>query len=221
MKKYDVILFDLDGTLTNPERGLGSGFVYALTKVGIPRENFGDLRRFIGPPLYEMWQEEFGFTPDASEHAIDVFREYYDIYGWWDNELYSGITDMLSALRGGGKKLAVATSKPEVTAKKVLSLFGLTEYFDFIAGAVSGTERHKKSQVIEYCLENLGVSDKRECAILVGDRIYDAEGAREAGIDSLGVLWGHGSYEEITTCGFTAFAKDTEGVCEKLLGEQI
>lgn len=220
MKKYDVILFDLDGTLTNPERGLVSGFVYALSKVGIERERFGDLRRFIGPPLYEMWQTEFGFTPEESEHAIDVFREYYDIYGWWDNELYPGIKELLSSLRTSGKKLAVATSKPEVTALRVLRLFGLTEYFDFIAGAISGTERHKKSQVIEYCLENLGAADDRSLAILVGDRIYDAEGANEVGIDSLGVLWGHGSYEEITTCGFTYVAETAEDVLKKLSEEK-
>ena len=217
MKKYDVILFDLDGTLTNPERGLVAGFEYALSKMGVAREDFGDLRRFIGPPLYEVWQAEFGFTPEESSHAIDVFREYYDIYGWWDNEVYFGIRDMLASLRGAEKKLAVATSKPEETAKRVLRLVGLTEYFDFIAGAVSGTERHKKAQVIEYCLENLGVKDSRCHAILVGDRMYDAEGALETGIDSLGVLWGHGSREELEKCGFTHLATDTNDVKNTLI----
>ncbi len=217
MKKYDIILFDLDGTLTDPARGLVSGFVYALSKMGVAREDFGDLHRFIGPPLFEVWQAEFGFTPEQSSHAIDVFREYYDIYGWWDNELYHGIKELLSSLRASGKKLAVATSKPEVTAKRVLKLFGLTDYFDFIAGALSGTERHKKSQVIEYCLESLGASAARERAILVGDRMYDAEGASECKIASLGVLWGHGSEEELATCGFTYVAADTSEVLNILI----
>ena len=217
MKKYGIILFDLDGTLTNPERGLVSGFVYALKKMGIAREKFGDLRRFIGPPLYEEWQSEFGFTPEESAHAIDVFREYYDIYGWWDNELYDGIVNMLSTLRASGKRLAVATSKPEDTALKVLALFGLDKYFDFIAGAVSGTDRHRKSQVIEYCLENLGCAHSRSDAILVGDRKYDAEGAGICGIDSLGILWGHGSREELVSSGFTFVAESTRDVLDMLL----
>ncbi len=217
MKKYDVILFDLDGTLTNPERGLAEGFSYALSKMGVEHESFGDFRRFIGPPLYEMWQSEFGFSPEESSHAIDVFREYYDVYGWWDNEVYPGVPELLASLKGAGKKLAVATSKPEDTAKKVLRLFGLDKYFDFIAGAASGTERHTKAQVIEYCLENLGISDARDCAILVGDRMYDSEGAGKCGIDSLGILWGHGSLEELESCGFTHIAKSTEEVLELLL----
>lgn len=218
MKKYDYIAFDLDGTLTDPENGLVSGFIYALDKIGIPNEARGDLKRFIGPPLYEYWQSEFGFTAEESAHAIDVFREYYDIYGWWDNKVYDGVETMLVDLRSAGKILAVATSKPEVTAKKVLFRFGLDKYFHFIAGAESGTVRHTKAQVIEYCLENLGSPDKEKC-ILVGDRCYDAEGARLSGIDSLGILWGHGSENEIKASGFTAMAKTTDDVVSMLLGK--
>lgn len=217
MKKYDIILFDLDGTLTDPARGLVSGFVYALSKVGVPREKFGDLRRFIGPPLYEEWQSEFGFTAEESAHAIDVFREYYDIYGWWDNELYTGVREMLESLRASGKKIALATSKPEVTARKVLDLFDLTRYFDFIAGAVSGTDRHRKSQVIDYCLENLVARENLSRVILVGDRKYDSEGAAECGIDSLGVLWGHGTEQELRSCGFTYVDKTPTDVVKRLL----
>lgn len=213
MKKYSTILFDLDGTLTDPARGLVCGFEYALKRMGIAREEFGDLRRFIGPPLYEEWQSEFGFTPEESSHAIDVFREFYDIYGWWDNEPYGGIVEMLAALRAGGYTLAVATSKPETTAKKVLSLFSLDGYFDVIAGAISGTARHTKAEVIDYCLGALGVSERDKC-ILVGDRIYDAEGAASCGIDSMGVLWGHGTEEEITASSFTYTARTPSDVSE-------
>lgn len=215
MKAYDYIAFDLDGTLTDPEHGLVSGFVYALNKTGIPKEDRGDLRRFIGPPLFECWQSEFGFTPEQSAHAIDVFREYYDVYGWWDNRVYDGVREMLEELRSAGKILALATSKPEETARKVLCRFGLDKYFHFIAGAVSGTERHTKSQVIDYCLEGLGSPDRSRC-ILVGDRCYDAEGAVASGIDSLGILWGHGSEEEIAASGFTYSARTPQEVAELL-----
>lgn len=213
MKKYTTILFDLDGTLTDPARGLVCGFEYALKRMGVPREKFGDLRRFIGPPLYEEWQSEFGFSPEESSHAIDVFREFYDIYGWWDNEPYAGIVEMLTALRASGYDIALATSKPETTAKKVLSLFALDGYFDVIAGAISGTARHTKSEVIEYCLGALGVTDRSGC-ILVGDRIYDAEGAAACGIDSMGILWGHGTEGEILTSGFTYTARTPRDVTD-------
>ena len=202
MKKYDYIAFDLDGTLTNPERGLVFAFIYALDRMKVAKEERGDLRRFIGPPLYECWQSEFGFTPEESERAIDIFRKYYDVYGWCDNRVYRGVENMLKELKASGKILTVATSKPEITAKRVLSLFKLDKYFDFIAGAASGTVRHTKSEVIDYCLENLGSPEKSEC-ILVGDRKYDAEGASICGIDSLGVLWGHGTPEELSSAGFT------------------
>ena len=215
MKKYRYIAFDLDGTLTDPERGLVFGFIFALDRMGVPEKLRGDLRRFIGPPLYECWQSEFGFTPEQSEQAIEIFRRYYDVYGWCDNRVYRGVREMLEELRASGKILAVATSKPEVTARKVLGLFKLDKYFDFIAGAESGTVRHTKCEVIEYCLEKLG-SPKREECILVGDRKYDAEGAKKCGIDSLGVLWGHGSETEILSSGFTYYDKTPSDVAKRL-----
>ena len=103
------------------------------------------MKRFIGPPLYEEWQRVFSFTPEESAHAIEIFREYYDVYGWWDNEPYCGIVFMLSELRKRGYTLAVATSKPEDT-----------KYFDFIGGALRSTARDKKSDVINYVLDSLG-----------------------------------------------------------------
>ncbi len=215
MKKYEVILFDLDGTLTNPERGLVSGFEYAFKKLNIEYGERDSLKRFIGPPLHSEWQRVFGFSPEQSADAIEIFREYYDVYGWWDNEPYEGIHSMLERLKKSGKTLAVATSKPEDTAKRVLNLFDLTKYFDFIGGALRSTTRDKKSDVIEYVLDSLG-SPKKELCVLVGDRKFDAEGAMTVGIDSLGVLWGHGSYEELSSAGFVSTVSSTEELFEFL-----
>ena len=201
MKKYSVILFDLDGTLTNPERGLISGFEYAFKKLGIDYGSRVSLGRFIGPPLFEEWQRVFGLTPEKSASTIAKFREYYDVFGWWDNEPYEGIKEALSELKKRGYTLAVATSKPEDTAKRVLNLFDLTKYFDFIGGALRSTERDKKSDVINYVLDSLGNPD-RSLVVLVGDRKFDAEGAQKCGIDSVGVLWGHGSENELSAAGF-------------------
>ena len=220
MKKYDVIAFDLDGTLSDPARGLIQGFVYCFKKLGISYENEDDLRKYIGPSLYEEWQEDFGFTPDEANDAIEVFREYYNIYGWWDNELYDGIPEMLDVLKRAGKKIVLATSKPLDTAKKILELFGLTEYFDFIGGAVSH-QNDQKWQVLNWSLSSVGVDLKDPLSldkcILVGDRKYDAEGANICGIDSMGVLYGHGTEEEIYSSGFTLFAKSVSDISKILI----
>ena len=201
MSKYDYIAFDLDGTLTDPVHGLVEGFIYAFKKMGV--KDYGDresLRRFIGPSLYVVWQDEFGFTEQTVVEAIEKFREYYNVYGWWDNVVYDGIVDMLRNLKAAGKKIFLATSKPENTAKKIMSLFELDKYFDFLGGA-SGDTRDHKWQVLEYAMAEVGADPKR--TVLVGDRVYDAEGAKKCGIDSIGVRWGHGTDEEIDTSGFT------------------
>ena len=214
MKKYDVIAFDLDGTLTDPEQGLVDGFIYAFKKMGVT--DYGDresLRRFIGPSLYVVWQDEFGFDETTVVEAIEKFREYYNIYGWWDNRVYPGIVEMLSELKAAGKTIVLATSKPEGTAIKIMKLFGLDRYFDFMGGA-AGDNRDHKWQVLEYSLKAVGADLGR--AILVGDRIYDAEGAAKCGIDSMGVKWGHGSAEELDSCGFTYLA-DTPNMVAELL----
>ena len=220
MKKYDVIAFDLDGTLSDPAKGLIQGFVYCFKKLGLPYDNQEELRKYIGPSLYEEWQEDFGFTPQEANDAIEVFREYYNIYGWWDNELYDGIPEMLSALKKAGKKVVLATSKPLDTAKKVLALFGLTDYFDFIGGAVSH-QNDQKWQVLNWSLSSVGVDlndpDSLAKCILVGDRKYDAEGAKICGIDSMGVLYGHGTEEEIYASGFTMCASSVADIAKALI----
>ena len=216
MKKYNIIAFDLDGTLTNPEKGLVKSFSYTFDKMGIPYNSADELKRFIGPPLYEEWQRCFGLTPEESAKALLFFREYYAEYGWWDNEIYPGVADMLKALKSGGKKIILATSKPEVFAKKILDLFEISCYFDFIGGASSDKTRDKKHEVLTYSLDAVGATDKDQC-ILVGDRVYDAEGAKICGIDSLGVLYGHGSYEEIESAGFTYVCNDVSDVTKLLL----
>ena len=217
MKEYELIAFDLDGTLTDPSHGLILGFEYAFKKLGIDYGTRDSLYRFIGPPLFEAWKSEFSLTDEESDRAVLLFREYYNVYGWWDNTIYPGVEDMLKALRSKGKKIVLATSKPEDTAKKVLKLFGIDKYFDFIGGAATHKVRDKKHEVLEYSLNSVGFTDKRR-AILVGDRIFDAEGARIVGIDSMGVLWGHSTPEEVSASGFTLIAKDTEEATRLLLG---
>ena len=214
MKIYEVIAFDLDGTLTEPSKGLVASFKFALDKMNIDYGCEENLKKFIGPPLREVWQETYGLSRDEGEKAVQIFRGYFAEYGWWNNEMYDGIPELLETLKSRGKKIILATSKPEIFAKKILELFKIDKYFDFIGGASTDTSRDKKHQVLEYSLKSVGVTslkDKNKC-ILVGDRKFDAEGAKICNIDSLGVLYGHGSYEEISTCGFTHFVKTVKDV---------
>ena len=211
MKKYDYIAFDLDGTLTDPEVGLVKGFMYAFDRVGIKYDDPKALRRYIGPPLHEEWKREYGFTEEETARAIAIFREYYDEFGWAENRVYEGIVDLLEALKAMGKTIVLATSKPENTARRIMALFGLDKYFDFCGGASTSSTRDKKWEVLEYSLLSVGATDKSRC-ILIGDRKYDAEGASIYGIDSIGVLWGHGSEEEIKSSGFTYVAKTPDDV---------
>lgn len=215
MKNYEYIIFDLDGTLTDPAAGLVRGFEYALDKMGFPKEEPEALRRFIGPPLLDVWQKEYSLDYDGACEMIRLFREYYDIFGWWDNIPYPGIEKTLSKLREAGKKLLVATSKPERTAKRVLSLFGLDKYFDFIGGAETGNKRYTKEAVLSYVLDSCSVNTAD--AIMVGDRFYDADGAKFCGMDSLGVLYGHGSPEEIENAGFSYVAETVEQIADLLI----
>ena len=216
MKDYKVILFDLDGTLTNPERGLIASFSYGLQKMNI---DYGDkmaLKRFIGPPLYETWKNEYSLSTEEATRALNLFREYYAIYGWWDNEVYPGVSEMLARLKNSGKRLMLATSKPEVFAKKVLRLFNLDQYFEFVGAASTDKTRDKKWEVIEYIFSTVGLTDKSS-VLMVGDRFFDADGAQRCGIDSLGVLYGHGSFEELSKSGFNYIVENVSDIADLIL----
>ena len=214
MKNYTTVAFDLDGTLTDPEAGLTSGFAYALSKMGIAFEDKKSLRRFIGPPLKAELMAVYGLDDSRGEECIRLFREYFSVYGWWDNRLYEGVPEMLEELKLRGKRLILATSKPEIFAKKILRLFDIDKYFDFVGAATLDHTRVEKSEVLSYALDSVGAD--REASVLVGDRSFDAEGARACDIDSLGVLYGHGSREEIEESAFTYLAERVSDILEIL-----
>ena len=202
MKKYDTVLFDLDGTLSDPAPGLIRSFKYALDKMGVDYGTPESLKRFIGPPLYAEWRRVFDFSDSEIDLALKTFRQYYALYGWWNNNIYDGVREMLASLKNAGFTLALATSKPAIFTYKVLKFFDIEKFFDFIGAADTDRTRDKKHEVIEHVFSNIGES-KMKNAIMVGDRLFDAEGATISGIDSVGVLWGHGTEEEIDAAGFT------------------
>ena len=208
---YKYILFDLDGTLTNPEIGITNCVMYALEKFGIKENDRKKLHPFIGPPLTYSFQTFYGLSEEESKQAVVFYRERFSVKGLYENEVYAGVPEMLRNLKEQGKIIILATSKPEEYAIKILKHFDLYQYFDFIAGATMDGSRGEKADVIAYALKISRIEDKTK-AIMVGDRNYDILGAKEHGLDSIGVLFGFGDYEELTKEGATYIAETVEDI---------
>ena len=213
----DYVLFDLDGTLTDPAEGITNSVAHALMKRGITVEDKSELNSFIGPPLTDSFEKYFGFSHEEAILAVEDYREYFKPKGMFENKVYEGIPEMLHGLKKAGKRLIVATSKPEVFAKRILEHFSLDGYFDFVAGSTLDGSRIKKGDVIRYALESCGVADIDRC-IRIGDRLHDVVGAAELGMSCIGVLWGYGAREELETAGADYIAEkvgDIEGIILK------
>jgi len=214
MSKYDHILFDLDGTLTDSGPGIINGFEYSLGKMGIDVPDRASLRRFVGPPLGDSFEKTLGFSPEDAAKGIAFYKEYYAEKGVYENDVYPGIRELLEKLKESGKKLIVATTKAELMANVVMDHFGLREYFDLMV-ASNNTDRKNKIDVLNYAIENGGVD--RERAVMVGDRFYDITGAAHYGMTSVGVLYGYGSRQELEEAGATHIAESVDSLYDILL----
>ncbi|MBQ8278879.1 MAG: HAD family hydrolase [Roseburia sp.] len=216
---YKYILFDLDGTLTDPGIGITNSVMYALKKFNIEVEDRASLYKFIGPPLLESFEKYYDMSKEESEQALKYYREYFRPHGLYENEVYDGVEDLLKALKEQGKALIVATSKPEEFAVEILKHFKLDKYFDFIAGATMDEKRVKKADVIAYALEECGVSDLTP-AIMIGDREHDVLGAKQVGLASIGVLYGYGDREELELAGATYIAENADDILKTILNNE-
>ena len=214
MKKKNTLLFDLDGTLTDPMIGITKSVQYALKKYGIVEENLWNLTKFIGPPLSHSFQEFYGFSEEESHKAVEYYREYFAPTGKFENVVYEGITETLGALKDSGFSLAVATSKPEVFAKDILEHFDLSKYFDFVGGALLHG-RTDKAEVVAYVLDNLNV--EKDCTVMIGDREHDILGGAKNGIETVGVLYGYGDRAEHEAAGAGHIVETVEELKEYLL----
>lgn len=214
--KYETLLFDLDGTLTDPALGITSGVAYALDYFGNEYESLSSLEHFIGPPLREHFMEFCGVDREKGEEYVAKYREYYAVTGIYQNKLYEGIEQMLDTLKKAGKKIVLATSKPEKFALIILEHFGIIKYFDFVAGALMSNTRTKKDEVIAYALENIKDFDLKT-TIMIGDRMHDVEGAAKFGIKTVGVTFGYGSREELTESGAAIICDTVEELGAELL----
>lgn len=213
---YKYVLFDLDGTLTNSELGITTCVQHALKKFGIEVEDRTELRPFIGPPLGESFQVYYGLSEEESKKAIEYYRERFSVKGLYENEVYDGVEKMLQTLKDSGKKLMVATSKPEKFTMIILEHFDLLKYFDFVAGATMDGSRGEKADVIRFALEKCSIKDKSE-VIMIGDRKFDILGAKENGLASIGVLYGFGDKEELTEAGADYIVERAEEIVRIVL----
>ncbi len=213
---YQTILFDLDGTLTDSSLGITNAAAYALEKMGISVSDRKELLSFIGPPLIESFQTFYHFSPEKSLEAVVYYREYYTEKGLFENTVYPHVPKLLENIHSQGKQLILATSKPEVFAKKILKHFGLDRYFTIIAGASLDSSRIKKADVIAYALAQLPLVRHQTC-IIVGDREHDIIGAQENDIASMGILYGFGNREELEQAGATYISDDINQTLEILL----
>lgn len=217
MRNYDVILFDLDGTLTDSAPGILNSVRYACRKLGLPIPGEETLRRFLGPPLIASFRELMGLDAADADRAVSAFREYFPTKGLFENEVYPGVPALLADIKSAGKTVIIATSKPEAYARRILEHFGLAQYCDFICGATLDETRTDKAEVIAYALETAGITG-RDGAVMVGDREHDVLGAKKNGLPCIGAVYGYGTAEELTAAGAAALAETVDELHKLLLG---
>jgi phosphoglycolate phosphatase len=197
---FQYILFDLDGTLTDPKIGITNSVMYSLEKFGIKVNDRKELFCFIGPPLIDSYMDFYGFSKEDALQAIVYYREFFGVTGIYQNDVYDGIENVLATLKNQGKKLILATSKPEKYANIILEHFGLAKYFDCVVGATFDGSLNYKSDIVAVALKRGGVDDISK-AIMIGDRHHDVDGGKANSLATIGVLYGYGSMEEFNECG--------------------
>ena len=212
-----MILFDLDGTLTDSGPGITRCVQYALASFGIEEPDLEKLNCYVGPPLLESFMNFAGLGCEEAQQAITKYRERYEAEGIFENEVYGGIPEVLAYLKEQGKILAVASSKPEKYVEQILEHFEIRKYFTVVTGSEMNETRTDKGEVIAETLRRLGAEDSRSDVVMVGDRSYDVIGARENGLLCVGVSYGYGGREELEAAGAAKVCDTPEEL--KLLAE--
>ncbi|MCI8418273.1 MAG: HAD-IA family hydrolase [Lachnospiraceae bacterium] len=218
MRKYHTVLFDLDGTLTDSQEGITKCVQHALSYFGIQEQDEEKLKLFIGPPLDDMFMELYGFSPEKAREAREKYRERFSTVGLFENRPYEGIRELLVTLKEQGVILGVATSKPEIFSRKILEKFNLNSYFTVISGADLEGIHGSKADVIRGALKLLNRRpEETEGILMVGDRKYDVEGARECGLPCVGVGFGFAPPGELCEAGAAYYAETVADLKELLV----
>lgn len=210
----DYILFDFDGTVFDTAEGITKCVQYALNKMGIEAE-LSELMCFAGPPLVEMFAQKYGMDTEQAKKATELYRERYKPIGWKECKPFEGMHELMLKLKKEGKKLAIATSKPQHLAEQILDAYNMLDDFDIICGAEFDGTRSQKWEVIEFVLNKFGIT--ADDAVMVGDRKYDVIGAKKCGLDCVGVRFGYAEEGELEEHGVVYVAENTEDLFEYLM----
>jgi phosphoglycolate phosphatase len=212
---YDTVFIDFDGTIADTCEGIVKAVHHMFTCIGMVENDESELLKFIGPPVLHHLTDYYGFSEQKASDAYAHFREYYCETGLFQSRLYPGIEDAIRCIKALGKTLCVATSKPDIMARTLIEKFNLIQYFDGIYCADHKNGIYNKTQVLQNAFKHLGHTPQN--AVMVGDRYHDIEGAKSVGIDSIGVLYGYGDYDELTKAG-SDYLVDTTCDLVQLLG---
>lgn len=211
MNKLKAVIFDFDGTIVDSGEGIRRSIQYALEKNGVPVGEKGKLNYFIGPPLHVSFEDMYGINGKQCEELIEAYRDRYARLGVYEAELYEGIVELVNTLRENGVKVGIASSKPTCFIHQVMEHFKISELFDTVVGTNFNKHKADKTELVNTALKNLGITDKK-ASIMVGDRLYDVNGAKGAGILSVGVLYGYGSETELKDAGADFLAHNVTGL---------
>lgn len=211
---FQTLLFDLDGTVTDSALGVTRSFAYALDAYGIHVDP-SELFKVVGPPLHVSFMDFYGFSRADAFRAVDKYREYYREKGIYECRVYDGVWELFAKLKASGRELLIASSKPEFFVKQILDNFGITEFFDFVAGSLLDGSRSDKAEVVDYALSH--AKGKIEKTVMIGDRCFDVEGGHAKGLPVIGVTWGYGSRQELTDSGAEFIVDTPDELCDLLL----
>lgn len=216
--RYQYLLFDLDGTITDPKVGITTCVQYALEHFGIHEPDNDKLEPFIGPPLQDSFEQFYHMDAETAKQAVAKYRERFQTVGLYENEIYDGMVDLLKTLKEGGCRLAVASSKPTVFVKKILEHFDVVQYFDVVVGSELDGSRAKKEEVVQEALRQLDPKGQVSSGqmVMIGDRYFDVQGAKAHHLDSIGVAYGYAAEGELQQAGAT-FVVDTVQQLKELL----
>jgi phosphoglycolate phosphatase len=193
--RIDNILFDLDGTLTDPKEGIVNSILFALNKLGIHENNIDELDTFIGPPLRDSFLKRYNLNDELADKAMLYYREYFSVKGIYENKIYPGVKDLLESLSSRNYQLYVATSKPTVYSEEILNHFKIDRYFKAIIGSNLDNTRTDKTEIISYIISSFGL--KASHSVMIGDRKHDIIGGKNNLMKTIGVTYGYGSMDEL------------------------